>query len=108
MKTTNHTQSPWAAYVDIHPNDSSLNDIRIVEPKTQTENLTALTIAVLNQNMGKEAIANANLISSAPDLLSALRFLLADYVAIQGDKLTGSSVPIEMARAAISKAEGLK
>ena len=50
--------------------------------------------------------ANANLIASAPDLLEALRFLLADYIAIQGDKLTGSSVPIEMAQAAIAKAEG--
>lgn len=108
MKTTNHTPGPWAAYVDINPNDNSLNDIRIVEPKTETENLPPLTIAKLNQNMGKEAIANANLIASAPDLLSALRFLLADYIAIQGEKLTGSSVPLEMAMAAISKAEGLK
>lgn len=107
MKTTNHTPGPWAAYVDIHPNDSSLNEIRIVEPKTETENLTALTIAVLNQNMGREAIANANLIASAPDLLSALRFLLADYIAIEGEKLTGSSVPADMARAAIAKAEGV-
>lgn len=54
----------------------------------------------------KQANANANLIASAPDLLEALRFLLADYIAIQGDKLTGSSVPIEMAQAAIAKAEG--
>lgn len=52
--------------------------------------------------------ANAHLIASAPDLLSALRFLLADYIAINGEKLTGSSVPADMARAAISKAEGAK
>ena len=50
--------------------------------------------------------ANAHLIASAPDLLEALRFLLADYIAIQGDKLTGSTVPIEMAQAAIAKAKG--
>lgn len=55
-----------------------------------------------------EGKANAHLIAAAPDLLSALRFLLADYIAIQGEKLTGSSVPLEMARAAILKAEGLK
>ena len=51
---------------------------------------------------------DAALIAAAPDLLSALRFLLADYIAIQGDKLTGSSVPIDMAQAAIAKAEGAK
>jgi hypothetical protein len=51
-------------------------------------------------------LANARLISAAPDLLMALRFLLADYLAIEGEKLTGSSVPIAMAREAIAKAEG--
>lgn len=108
MNTTNHTPGPWLAHIDIDSNDSGLSDIRIVESKTETENLPPLTIAVLNQNMGKEAQANAHLIASAPDLLEALRFLLADYIAIQGNKLTGSSVPIEMAQAAILKAEGLK
>jgi hypothetical protein len=108
MKTTNHTPGQWLAHIDIDPNDSGLNDIRILEPSTETENLTANTIAVLNQNMGREAIANANLIAAAPDLLSALRFLLADYIAINGEKLTGSSVPADMARAAIEKAEGAK
>jgi len=103
-----HTSGQWLAHIDIDQNDSGLNDIRILEPSTETENLTANTIAVLNQNMGREAIANANLIASAPDLLDALRFLLADYIAIEGDKLTGSSVPIEMAQAAIAKAESAK
>jgi len=44
--------------------------------------------------------------SSAPDLLSALEFLLADYVAIGGENLTGSSVPADKARAALRKAKG--
>ena len=48
----------------------------------------------------------ARLISAAPDLLSALEFLLADYIAIDGEELTGSAVPIEKARAAIAKAKG--
>lgn len=52
--------------------------------------------------------ANAHLISSAPDLLLALRFLLADYVAIEGEKITGSSLPADMARAAIAKAKGIE
>lgn len=87
MKTTNHTPGPW-----------KYNDTwGLVEyGKTQ--------ICALHS--GNKA--NAHLIAASPDLLEALRFLLADYIAIQGDQLTGSSVPIEMARAAISKAEGLK
>jgi hypothetical protein len=50
--------------------------------------------------------ANAALIASAPDLLSALEFLLADYLAIDGESLTYSSVPADKARAAIAKAKG--
>jgi hypothetical protein len=53
-----------------------------------------------------EGMANARLIAAAPDLLAVLRFLLADYVAIEGEKLTGSPIPIAMAREAIAKAEG--
>lgn len=56
----------------------------------------------------QSALRSAPLYAAAPDLLSALRFLLADYIAIEGERLTGSSVPLEMARDAISKAEGLK
>ena len=48
----------------------------------------------------------ARLISSAPELLSALEFLLADYLAIDGENLTGSSVPADKAREAIRKAKG--
>jgi hypothetical protein len=48
----------------------------------------------------------ARLISSAPDLLEALRFLLADYIAIEGERLTGSDAPLKMALSAIAKAEG--
>jgi hypothetical protein len=51
-------------------------------------------------------LANANLIVSAPDLLSALEFLLADYIAINGEKLTGSSIPSDKAREALRKAKG--
>jgi hypothetical protein len=49
---------------------------------------------------------DARLIAAAPELFDALLFLLADYVAIGGEKLTGSSVPAELARAAIAKATG--
>jgi hypothetical protein len=50
--------------------------------------------------------AAARLIAAAPDLLSALEFLLADYVAIQGEKLTASSIPADKAREALRKAKG--
>jgi hypothetical protein len=39
------------------------------------------------------------------DLYSALRFLLADYIAIEGDKLTDSNAPMNIAQAALTRAE---
>jgi hypothetical protein len=56
---------------------------------------------------GDILLDHAKLIASAPDLLSALEFLLADYLAINGESLTGSSVPADKAREAIRKAKGL-
>jgi hypothetical protein len=50
----------------------------------------------------------SDLISAAPDLLEALEFLLADWIAINGDRITGSRVPAEKAIAAIKKAKGVK
>jgi hypothetical protein len=44
--------------------------------------------------------------SAAPDLLEALEFLLADYIAINGPERTGSDYPEGKARAAIAKAKG--
>jgi hypothetical protein len=96
MKTTN-LQSPWRVIVSQYSNQKpSAWEIttRYGGVIAETNNLTNDTIP--------------RLIASAPDLLEALRFLLADYIAIEGEKMTGSSVPIEMARAAILKAEGLK
>ena len=48
----------------------------------------------------------ARLIAAAPDLLSALEFLLTDYIAINGEKITGSSIPADKAREALHKAKG--
>ncbi len=110
MKTTNQTPGSWLAHIDIDPNDSGLNDIRILEPSTETENLTANTIAVLNQNMGREAIANAHLIAAAPDLLSALIALekasrKALDTSATHDGLENCKTLLE-ARVAIQKAKG--
>lgn len=52
------------------------------------------------------AIANAHLLAAAPDMLAALEFLLADYLAVEGPRHTASNVPLDKARAAINKAKG--
>jgi hypothetical protein len=44
--------------------------------------------------------------ASAPNLLEALEFLLADYIAINGPERTGSDIPADKARVAIAKAKG--
>jgi hypothetical protein len=108
MKTTNHTPGPW--YVTdtaVIGNDGGTWIAEHPAVKWQTlKSVTKAGDAIVEESI-KQANANAHLIASAPDLLSALRFLLADYVAINGEKLTKSSVPVKMAQAAIAKAEGV-
>ena len=94
MKTTN-LQAPWRVIVSQYSNQKP----SAWEITTKYGGVIAETNNLTNDTIPR-------LIAAAPDLLSALRFLLADYVAIGGDKLTGSSVPIEMAQAAITKATG--
>jgi hypothetical protein len=101
MNTTNHTPGPWAIEWDHQCNTPEF--IRAFVYGEMQD-----IVEMSGEGKDSETLANANLIASAPDLLSALRFLLADYVAIEGEKLTGSSVPADMARAAILKAEGNK
>jgi hypothetical protein len=67
------------------------------------------TLQTICKTSGKDEAAqsaNAHLISAAPELLEALQFLLADWIAINGDRITGSRVPAEKAIAAIAKARG--
>jgi hypothetical protein len=90
MKTTNHNKGPFPLHI------------------TQNDEHFVIVTNQGNHYAKTFDPSAARLIASAPDLLSALRFLLADYIAIEGEKLTGSSVPAEMARAAIAKAEGAK
>jgi hypothetical protein len=85
MKNTLHTPGPWK-------HDSTWGIIK--HGKSE--------ICALHSGN----LANANLIAAAPDLLSALEFLLADYIAINGENLTGSSVPADKAREALRKAKG--
>jgi len=106
MKTTNHTPGPWA----IETVKRTIGDSKETYDSlcvTFASPLRAKLICELGADTLPDNPQNANLIAAAPDLLSALRFLLADYVAINGETLTGSSVPADMARAAIAKAEGV-
>ena len=110
MTTTQHTSGDW--YVERIP--------RMMDKRPDEKDIWAVYSTrktrffdkpqpICNFDWGiPEGKANAHLIASAPELLSALRFLLADYIAINGEKLTGSGVPVEMAQAAIAKAEGVK
>ena len=56
----------------------------------------------------EEVEANAELIVRAVNhhaaLVEALEFLLADYIAIDGPRLTASSVPLDKARAVLAAA----
>jgi hypothetical protein len=105
MNTANHTPGPWA----IETVKRTIGDSKETYDSlcvTFASPLRAKLICELGADTLPDNPQNAHLIASAPDLLSALRFLLADYIAIQGDELTGSSVPLEMARAALAKARG--
>jgi hypothetical protein len=87
---TPHTPGPWAT--------SPYNNVI-------SRNGTIAKLEQMPSNDDSERCANAKLISAAPELLEALEFLLADWIAINGDRLTGSRVPAEKAIAAIQKAK---
>ena len=89
---SNHTPGHWNykeqwGYYKIHSEDEGVSVVHGIDNKSE---------------------ANARLIAAAPDLLEALQFLLADWIAINGDRITGSRVPAEKAIAAIAKAKGKK
>jgi hypothetical protein len=92
MNNTLHTPAPWKP---------DLVSLRIWANDGNIE------IARTSSDVGiQEEEANTRLISAAPDLLSALKFLVADYVAIEGERLTGSDAPLKTALSAIAKAGG--
>ena len=93
MKATQHTPAPWSV------KKASPQAGIIIAPNR------SLGIAEVFGG-GETDIANALLIAAAPDLLDALEFLLADYIAINGEKLTNSRVPANKAREALRKAKG--
>ncbi len=112
MNNTLHTPAPWAIHT-CNENGPSLDSF-FLSTTAQTwdgneeERIICRFPTGTGQfsDMGRENLANARLIAAAPDLLSALEFLLADYIAINGEKLTGSSVPADKAREALHKVKG--
>ena len=112
MNNTLHTPGPWAINT-CNENGPSLDSFYLSTTAqtwdgNEEERIVCRFPTGTGQfsDIGRENLANARLIASAPDLLSALEFLLADYIAINGENLTGSSVPADKAREALRKAKG--
>jgi hypothetical protein len=101
MKHT-HTPGPWNR---LDRPESSLDDSRILTHISNGSHIIC-TLGTTCTDGSPSHSANAQLISAAPDLLSALEFLIADYIAIDGSVLTGSTYPAVKAAEAIRKAKG--
>jgi hypothetical protein len=108
MNNTLHTGGQWYAerihtMMDKQPHEKDIWAVK----STQKARYVDAPQSICFFNWGTpEGKANTHLIAAAPDLLSALEFLLADYIAINGEKLTSSSVPADKAREALRKAKG--
>ena len=104
MKTP-HTPGPW----EIETAKRFIGDSKETYDSlcvTFSSPLRAKLICELGADTLPDNPHNAHLIAAAPDLLEALQFLLADWIAINGDRITGSRVPAEKAIAAIAKVTG--
>jgi hypothetical protein len=84
MKTTNHTPGPWAIHT-CKENGPSLDSFYLSTTAqtwdgNEEERIVCRFPTGTGQfsDMGRENLANANLIASAPDLLLALETLLSD------------------------------
>ena len=101
MKT--HTPGPWIVRFDEDRFDPSFSTLKIIDGRDESLNHThgALSLAFINVSAFvphmDEPLANARLISSAPDLLSALE-RLAHPMADDDD--------LDYAREIIAKAKG--
>ena len=94
--STQHTPGPWNFYTEPQPNGCPIVGSRGL--------MVAMLAHTVNQDDQREtALANARLISAAPDLLKALQYMLAVCPAInhQGEEAH------QQAGAAIAKAGGL-
>ena len=106
MKT--HTPGPWLVRFDEDQFDPTHSTLKIIDGRDESVNHThgALSLAFINvsafaPHMG-EPLANARLIASAPELLSALESLVADF-----ERIIGRPIEAEHeAKAIIAKAKG--
>jgi hypothetical protein len=97
MKTTNHSPKPWRIWQNrVAPNQT---EIEIYD----AQNYKLANIAHWKDEGGEESKANANLIASAPDLLSALEWALGQ---IEDDLCPDHQAALDGCRAAIAKAKG--
>lgn len=101
MKTTLHAPSPWTINRISRWHDGTPKDFDYLEVNSLENYRVAFA-----WDCKPKSFATMSLIASAPELLSALEFLLADYIAINGESLTGSSVPADKSREALRKAKG--
>lgn len=125
MKNTLHTPAPW----DIHTcneNGPSLDSFYLSTPADDNECERVIcrfpTGTGQFSDMGRENLANARLIASAPDLLAVLSAIVSDYHALQRSQGASASLGAEFtagewlgsrlgghiaqAESAISKAKG--
>jgi len=72
IANNNHTPGPWRPHIDRDHYDSRMHNIRVHAVELKEHPQGPLTVAVLNQNLDDEAIANARLIAAAPSMLLAL------------------------------------
>jgi hypothetical protein len=107
--TANHTKAPWLVQIDEDRNDSSFTTIKVVDGSSESLShpqgaLTLANVQTFAPHI-KEGIANAHLISAAPDLLDALDLLL-NKINAHGLENNHMIIAIEKAEMAIAKAKG--
>ena len=105
-----HTPGPWEAILDNDPRGQPSPMYRGLVALVERSPERTLGVVAKNHDVTKDNwAANAKLIAAAPDLLEALRGLLAHEVyTYEGNLEARITVPqdaIEAARAALAKAE---
>jgi hypothetical protein len=104
MNKATHTPSPWSVSIERDKYDSSRAVIRVRAEEHRNHPQGPLTVARVNQYLSDESVANAHLIASAPDLLSAARLANEELLAL-GAGSSGSPA-LRALWQAIARAEG--
>lgn len=101
-----HTPAPWVVSGPYGVNHDTNYIIKHRSAHADGGAHATVNVLHITPEARATAKANADLIAASPDLLHALKFLLADYLAVNGPERTGSNVPLDKAREAIAKAQG--